>query len=98
IDDNELFHYQKLCETVFGEENFLGSHVWLKRYAPPPDTKDFGYVTESMLVFRNSPSFERGLLPLSEDQKSRYKNPDNDPRGPWKAADYTCRYTAQERP
>src|SRR5690625_290198 len=80
IDDNELFHYQKLCETVLGEENFLGSHVWLKRYAPPPDTKDFGYVTESLLVFRNSPSFKRGLLPLSEDQKARYKNPDNDPR------------------
>lgn len=98
IDDNELFHYQKLCETVFGEENFLGSHVWLKRYAPPPDTKNFGYVTESMLVFRNSSNFKRGLLPISVEQKARYKNPDNDPRGAWKAADYTCRYTSSERP
>ncbi|MDR5885008.1 site-specific DNA-methyltransferase [Vreelandella janggokensis] len=98
IDDNELFHYQKLCETIFGGDNFLGSHVWLKRYAPAPDTKDFGYVTEALLVFRKSPDFERGLLPFTDEQKARYKNPDNDSRGAWKAADYTCRYTAQERP
>jgi len=98
IDDNELFVFKNILTEVMGYGNFLGAHTWLKRYAPPPDTKDFGYVTEAVLFFRASLNFRRRLLPLTEDQTSRYKNPDNDPRGAWKAADYTCRYTADERP
>jgi len=98
IDDNEAFRYQILLQSLFTPENFLSSLVWQKRYAPPPDTKDFGYVHELIHAFRKSAQFQRNLLPLTEDQRSRYSNPDNDPRGPWMSDNYTCRYTADERP
>ena len=98
IDDHESHHLRILMDEVFGGENFVCSFVWEKRYAPPPDTKDVGYVHENVLCYRRSDAFQAALLPMTEAQKGRYKNPDKDPRGPWKPADYTCRYTAKERP
>jgi adenine-specific DNA-methyltransferase len=98
IDDHESHHLRILMDEIFGGENFVCTFVWEKRYAPPPDTKDVGYVHENVLCYRRSDAFQAALLPMTEAQKGRYKNPDNDPRGAWKAADYTCRYTAKERP
>ena len=98
IDDNEAHYLKVICDEIFGRANFLCDIAWEKRYSPPPDTKDFGYVHDHILVYRKSADFRRNLLPLTEDQSGRYKNPDNDPRGPWKAMDYTCRYSADERP
>lgn len=98
IDDNEAHYLKVLMDEVFGRGNFLCSIAWEKRYSPPPDTKDFGYVHDLVLVYRKSVAFKRNLLPATDDQTGRYKNPDNDPRGPWKAMDYTCRFTANERP
>lgn len=98
IDDNEAHYLKVMCDEIFGRANFLCDIAWEKRYSPPPDTKDFGYVHDHILVYRRSREFSRNLLPLTEDQSGRYKNPDADPRGPWKAMDYTCRYSAEERP
>jgi adenine-specific DNA-methyltransferase len=98
IDDNECHYLKVLCDELFGRQNFVCDIAWEKRYSPPPDTKDFGYVHDHILVYKKSNQFSRKLLPLTEDQSGRYKNPDNDPRGAWKAMDYTCRYTADERP
>lgn len=98
IDDNEAHYLKVLMDEVFGRKNFLCSIAWEKRYSPPPDTKDFGYVHDLILVYRKTPRFKRNLLPPTDDQTGRYKNPDQDSRGPWKAMDYTCRFTADERP
>jgi adenine-specific DNA-methyltransferase len=98
IDDNEAHYLKVVCDEVFGRANFLCDIAWEKRYSPPPDTKDFGYVHDHILCYRKSVNFLRNLLPLTDDQTGRYKNPDSDPRGPWKAMDYTCRYSADERP
>ena len=98
IDDNEAHYLKILCDQIFGRSNFLCDIAWEKRYSPPPDTKDFGYVHDHILCYRKTVAFRRNMLPLTEDQSGRYKNPDNDPRGPWKAMDYTCRYSADERP
>ncbi len=98
IDDHEFHHLRMIMDEIFGEENFVANFVWEKRYSPPPDTKDVGYVHENILCYRRSEDFQAGLLPMTEAQSGRYTNPDGDPRGPWKAADYTCRYTAKERP
>ena len=93
LDDNEVHYCKIVCDEIFGRQNFLCDLAWEKRYSPPPDTKDFGYIHDHILVYRKSLNFKRNLLPLTDDQKGRYKNPDNDPRGPWKAADYTCRFS-----
>ncbi|MBY0340415.1 MAG: site-specific DNA-methyltransferase [Rhodocyclaceae bacterium] len=98
IDDNEGAHLRLLMDHVFGESNHLCTFAWEKRYSPPPDTKDIGYLHESVLAYRASPAFVRQLLPMTSEQSDRYKNPDKDRRGVWKAMDYTCRYTADERP
>lgn len=98
IDDHESHHLRMVMDEVFGGENFVASFVWEKRYSPPPDTKDVGYVHENILCYRRSEEFAAGLLPMADEQAARYTNPDDDERGPWKAADYTCRYTAEERP
>lgn len=98
IDDHEAHHLRMLMDEVFGEENFVCNFIWEKRYSPPPDTKNVGYVTENILCYRRSDAFEASLLPMGHAQEARYKNRGDDPRGPWKAADYTCRYSAKERP
>lgn len=97
-DDNEVHNLRCLMNEVFGEENFLCTFAWQKRYSPPPDTKDIGYLHESIVAFRRSDQFRRNLLPVTDAQRARYKNPDSDLRGDWKAADLTCRYSADERP
>lgn len=98
IDDHEGHYLKVIMDEIFHRKNFLCCFAWEKRYAPPPDTKDIGYVHESILAYRKSDSFRRNLLPITEEQAKRYKNPDNDPRGVWKSENYTCRYTADERP
>ena len=98
IDDHEGHYLKVLMDEVFGRGNFLCGIAWEKRYSPPPDTKDFGYVHDQILVYRKSRAFEGKLLPSTEAQTGRYQNPDDDPRGPWKSMDYTCRFNADERP
>ena len=98
VDDHEVHNLRRICDEIFGEENFVCTFIWEKRYSPPPDTKDVGYVHDNILLYRRSSSYRMGLLPLTADQQARYKNPDNDSRGPWKPMDYTCRYTKAERP
>ena len=98
IDDHEGHYLKVLMDEVFGRGNFLCGIAWEKRYSPPPDTKDFGYVHDQILVYRKSRAFEGKLLPATEAQTGRYQNPDDDPRGPWKSMDYTCRFNADERP
>ena len=98
IDDHESHYLRILMDEIFGAENFVCTFVWEKRYAPAPDAKDVAYVHENILCYRRSDMFQAGILPMTEDQVSRYKNPDSDPRGPWKSADYTCRFSATERP
>lgn len=98
LDDNEAHYCKVMCDEIFGRSNFLCDIAWEKRYSPPSDTKDFGYVHDHILCFRKTSAFKRNLLPLTDDQEGRYKNPDNDPRGPWQSMDYTCRFTADQRP
>jgi adenine-specific DNA-methyltransferase len=98
VDDNEAHYLKIICDEMFGRSNFLCDIAWEKRFSPPPDTKEFGYVHDHILVYRKSSKFIRNLLSITEDQFDRYKNPDNDPRGNWQSMDYTCRYTADERP
>ena len=97
IDDNELFNLKFICDEIFGSQNFCCSFVWQKRYSPPPDTKEIGYMHENILMYKKE-NFLVNLLPPTAEQIARYKNPDNDPRGVWKSADYTCRFTVEQRP
>jgi adenine-specific DNA-methyltransferase len=98
LDDHEVHYCKVMCDEVFGRGNFICDIIWEKRYSPPPDTKEIGYVHDHILCYRKTEQFRRILLPSTDEQKARYTNKDKDPRGPWKSMDYTCRFNNEERP
>lgn len=97
IDDNEGFRLKLLLDEIFGESNALPTLVWQKRYSVPSDVKGIGFTHENILVYRKSERFAPQLVPQTEEQLERYNHVDPDGRR-WKSADYTCRWTKQQRP
>lgn len=89
IDDNELGNMLKLCDDVFGHSNFESVIAWRRRTNQPNDkSKMIAKVSENIVVYaKNSKTLaERKAfngVPLSPERCAEYKNPDNDPRGPW---------------
>lgn len=99
IDDNEVFYLKALCDEVFGRANFVSSIVWAKRVSPANDAKYFSSDHDFVLVYaKNKPMWKPNRLPRTEGQNSYYRNPDNDPRGPWNSVTYTGNKTRNERP
>jgi len=87
IDDNELSNLKALAHEVFGESNFIALFVWEKR-TTRENRRVFSFNHEYvMCIARDKDSFEdvRNLLPLTDEVRGRYSNPDNDPRGPWQS-------------
>lgn len=92
IDDNEVDNLKKLCNEVFGEENFVAQIVWQKRTSPDARrviSPGHEYILIYTKSIQNCNEVIK-LLPLSEKDKEVYKNPDNDPRGPWVSTDCTA--------
>ena len=98
IDDTEVANLRRMCDEVFGEENFLANVVWQKKYAVANDDPGIGVMHDHILVYRRSDGFVRGLLPRTDKQDARYSNPDNDPRGPWASDNYVSNKSKDERP
>ena len=92
IDDNEMDNLQKICDEVFGSHNHVGTVIWERAFAPKNDAKYFSASHDFILVYaKNINLFEIGKLPRTEEANARYKNPDNDPRGPWAADNMTVK-------
>lgn len=92
IDDNEVKNLMAMCDEVFGTSNFLATFVWQKKYGPANDAKGVSATHEYILLYgKNSDVWMPGLLPRSDEQLKAYKNPDNDPRGVWRASDLSAR-------
>jgi adenine-specific DNA-methyltransferase len=92
IDDNELFNLGLLMNKVFGENNFIANVIWQKVYSPKNTAVHFSDDHEYVLVYAaNRDRWRPNPLPRSAEQDKAYKNPDNDPRGPWKPSDLTAR-------
>lgn len=84
IDDQEYDNLRKLCNEVFGEENFLATVIWQKVFSPKNTAAYFSEDHDYIVVYaRSKDAWEPSLLPRSDEIKARYTNPDNDPRGPW---------------
>lgn len=98
IDDNEVTNLRKVCDEVFGEENFKTMVTWQRKYSVSNNFKGLATICEYILVYSKSSAFQNNLLPRTESSVNRYSNPDNDPRGPWKAVDYLNQATVSERP
>ena len=97
IDDNEAHYLKVLCDEVFGRSNFVRHVTWQKKYSVSNNFKGIASITDHILIYRKSPSFTNRLLPRSGEAEARYSNPDNDPRGPWKAVDYLNQASVSQR-
>jgi len=98
IDDGEVDNLRKCCYEIFGEENFIAQIEWQKRYTRSNNTDDFTSVIDHVLVFGKSDAFSPQLIEREEEANARYQNPDNDPRGPWKAIPFLNPLSPEERP
>jgi len=92
IDDDECHYLKVLCDEVFGRSCFVANIIWQKRYSPDARVS-ISDAHEHLLCYAIIPSrFKdtRNLITLGEQQTGQFKNPDHDPRGPWKASDFTA--------
>ncbi|HEY0779907.1 MAG TPA: site-specific DNA-methyltransferase [Gemmatirosa sp.] len=92
LDDNEHAYCKVLCDEVFGRPNFVASVIWQKVFAPKSSARHFSIEHDNVLVYaKGIEQWHRNLLPRTSTQDDRYKNPDNDPRGPWASDNLTAR-------
>jgi len=92
IDDNEQANLKKICDEIFGSINFIANAVWQKKYGPANDAQGISDTHEHLIIFaKNAKIWKPILLKRDEKQLSAYKNPDNDPRGVWRASDLSVR-------
>ncbi len=86
IDDNEDANLKKICDEIFGENNFLAQVVWERAYAPINLKKNFSESHDYILVYAKDASIvETRGIPRGDEADNRYSNPDNDPRGVWQS-------------
>ena len=90
IDDNEAHYLKVLMDEVFGRRNFVANVLWQKRTSPDARIQ-LGAAHDHILVYAKDAAlatFQK--LMLSPQQSSQFRNPDNDPRGPWASSDFTA--------
>ena len=91
IDDNEMENLRKICDEIFGSANFVDTIIWQKRYSPQNAVQYFSESHDYIVVYaKNRIVWRPKLLARTDEMNGRYKNMDNDPRGPWKAGDSTA--------
>jgi adenine-specific DNA-methyltransferase len=98
IDDNEAHYLKVVCDEIFGRANYLTSIVWEKDKGRRSDTA-ISVSHDYILIYTKdllSWSKTRNLLPRTAEQTSRYRNPDNDPRGVWLQGDNGTAKSASE--
>ena len=97
IDDHEQENLKKVCDEVFGGDNFIAQLIWERAFSPKNDAK---YVSNShdyvLMYAKNVDKFVIGRLPRTAEANSRYSNPDNDLRGVWMSSDISVKtYNAE---
>ena len=93
LDDSEMHYCKVMLDSLLGRQNFVASVVWQKSLSRENRT-DFSTAHEYLLVYakdRRAWASKRNLLPLGDEQLARYKNRDDDPRGPWISGDLTAK-------
>jgi len=98
IDDNEAHYLKVLCDEVFGRNNFVANVIWQKKFSPQANSFGLSDSHDHLLVYtKQKDLWKPNLLRRSESSDSRYKNPDNDPRGSWTSGDFTISLTGGQR-
>lgn len=99
IDDIEVSNLKKICDEIFGENNFISNIIWQKKFARQNDATYFSTMHDNILCYAKQVKqnkndingFNMKLLPRTEEDNANYKNPDNDPRGLWISVDFSAK-------
>lgn len=94
IDDNEVENLKKICDEIFGENNFVASFPWRKRTAKSDVPFGVSQDYEQIICYSRSSDFEASVL----GKERKYYLSDDFPNRPWRIHDLTKQTTASERP
>lgn len=86
IDDSEVSNLRKVCDEIFGTNNFVANLIWQKKFSRSNDATYFSTMHDHILCYcknTDDSGWKIGLLPRGDEIPSGYSNPDNDPRGVW---------------
>lgn len=90
IDDHEAHYLKVLLDEVFGRKSFIVNVLWQKRTSPDARL-NIGDAHDHILLYSKKPEkFKLNKIPLTSQQSATFKNPDNDPNGPWSSNDFTA--------
>ncbi|MEA3452180.1 MAG: site-specific DNA-methyltransferase, partial [Bacteroidota bacterium] len=98
IDDNEVANLRKLCDEIFGEDNFIADIIWERAFSPVNLKKHFSESHDFIIAY--SKNIEKAVckgLPRDENSLKGYKNPDNDERGLWTSGDLSVGPIIQDK-
>ena len=87
LDDREAHYFKVMMDEVFGRKCFIANTVWQSRYSRSSDAS-LSLSHNHVLVYAKTPDTWKNIrnrLPRSSEQEKQYKNPDNDPKGAWRA-------------
>ncbi len=92
IDDNEQENLKRVCDEIFGENNFVAQLIWERAFSPKNDARFVSNSHDYVLMFaKDINQFVIGRLERTAEANSRYSNPDNDPRGVWMSSDISVK-------
>lgn len=87
LDDAEVHRMRCLMDEVFGAESFVATVIWNHTAQSKNDQPHFSNHHNQILVYRRSPALPRFLVARTEEHNRAYRNPDSDPKGPWRSGD-----------
>ncbi|GJG36221.1 site-specific DNA-methyltransferase [Prevotella lacticifex] len=83
IDNNEIANLKLICDEIFGIGNFVTDLIWRSSDSSNHDAKQFSADYNHTLIYSKCFKWQPKLLERTADDNRHYKNPDNDPNGPW---------------
>lgn len=83
MDDNEAHYFKVVCDEVFGRKQFVANAIWRSSDNSNNDAKTFSVDHNHLFVFSKAAGWLPNKIESVEDKRSHFKNPDNDPKGPW---------------
>ncbi len=83
IDDNEAHYLKVVCDEIFGRSCFVADVIWKSSDNSNNDAKRFSLDHNHILVYSRSPDWLTIKTRGNDEKYKHFKNPDNDPRGPW---------------
>ena len=84
IDDTEYANLKLLCDEIFGLNCFVSNISWQRTYSMRNDAKGIPAEVEHILVYSKCINWQPQKLERTASMDLKYKNPDNDPKGPWR--------------